>query len=109
MAEEAQPVVGVYAREGELRQVRNIDVEGRHEGQAGRCAERVEQAAVEADAEERFVRAASVEDDVVACRLAGCVVGRFEVELGDEAEARERAVQWWVEVRGGVLGTGAPG
>jgi len=109
VAEEAQPVVGVHAREGELRQVRDVDAEGQHEGQAGGRAERVERAAVEADAEERFMHAASVEDDVVACGLAGCVVGRFEVELGDEAEARERAARWWVEVRGGVLGTGAPG
>jgi hypothetical protein len=58
---------------------------------------------VEADAEECFVPAASVDDDVVQCGPARCVVGRFEVELRDGAEGRERAARRWVEVRGGVL------
>ena len=64
---------------------------------------------MEADAEERFVHAASVEDYVVVCGLAGCVVGRFEVELGDGAKGCERTARRWVEVRGRALGTGAPG
>ncbi len=42
------------------------------------------------DAEQCFVCAPSVEDEVVACGLARCVVGRFKVELGDGSEGHKR-------------------
>jgi len=112
VAEEAGPVVHVCAGEGELRQVRNVDAEGRGEsdadaavGRRGRGrAEGVEGAAVEADGEEGFVRAAAVEDDVVPGGFAGCEVGRFEVELGYGAEGVERALaRGRVEGLGGVF------
>ncbi len=98
-----RPVVGVCTREGELYQVRDVDAEGQCEGQAGGGTERVEQAVVEVDAEKRFVHTASVEDKVVVCGLARCVVGCFEVELGDGAKGSARVVRWWVEVCGRVL------
>ena len=42
MVEEAQPLIGVCAREGELCQVWNVDAQGRREGQACGHAECVE-------------------------------------------------------------------
>jgi hypothetical protein len=78
LAEEAGSIVGICAGEGhgELRQVGNVDTEGRGEGKAavaGWGAEGVEGAAVEVDVEEGLVRAAAVEDGVVvvAHGLAG--------------------------------------
>jgi hypothetical protein len=38
-----------------------------------------------------FIPAASVNDNIVWCGPAGCVVERFEVELCDGAEGHERA------------------
>ncbi len=58
---------------------------------------------VEVDAEKHFVHAASMEDEVVACGLARCVVGCFEVELSDGAEGSAHVAQQQVEVCGGVL------
>ena len=93
--------------------MRDVDAEGRCESDAdvdavGRrgcgCAEGVEGAAVETDGEEGFVRAAAVEDEVVAGGLAGREVARFEVELGDGAERVERALaRGRVEGLGGVF------
>ena len=42
MMEEARPLIGVCAREGELHQVQNVDVQGQREGQACGHAECVE-------------------------------------------------------------------
>ena len=125
MAEEAGPVVGGCAGEGELREVCDVDDEGRCEGETGaagriwwwwwwrrrrrgcgrvRCgAEGVEGAAVDADAEERFARATAVEDDVVAGGLAGCEVGCLEVELRYGAEWGGGAAAGRVQVHRGVL------
>jgi hypothetical protein len=50
-----------------------------------------------------FIPTASVNDDIVRCRPAGCVVEHFEAELRDGAEGRECAARRQVEVRGGVL------
>ncbi len=49
---------------------------------------------MEVDVEEHFMHVASMEDDVVACGLAGCMVGCFEVKLSDGAKGCECAVQW---------------
>ena len=46
---------------------------------------------VEMDAEEHFVHAASMENYIVICGLAGHVVGHFEVELGDRTKGCEHA------------------
>ena len=50
-----------------------------------------------------FVPVASVNDDIVQCGPARCVVECFEVELRDGAEGHECTVRRWVEVHGGVL------
>jgi len=50
-----------------------------------------------------FIPAASVNDDIVRCGPAGCVVECFEAELRDGAEGRECAARRRVEVRSDVL------
>ena len=88
MAEEARPIVGVCARESELCQVGNIDVDGRGEGEATATAataycraEDTKGAAMEANAEEGLACAAAIEDEVVACGLPNYEVGCFKVEV----------------------------
>src|SRR5216683_4790481 len=58
---------------------------------------------VEVDAKEHFMPTTSVEDDVVVCGLARCVMGHFEMKLSDGAKGSECMVRRWVEVHGGVL------
>jgi len=50
-----------------------------------------------------FIPAASVNDDIVRCGPAGCVVERFEAELRNGAEGHKCVARWRVEVRSGVL------
>jgi len=101
VAEEARPVVGVCSLESELRQVGDVDLEGRGEGEGeatataatATCrAEDVKGATMEVNAEEGLVCAAAVEDEVVARGLPGCEVGCFDVELNDGAKGCERTV-----------------
>jgi hypothetical protein len=120
VAEEAGPVVGVRAGEGELCQMHDVDAEGRGEGEAGAVvrvgfrwrqgcgcvgcgAEGVEGAALEADAEECLAHVTAVEDEVVAGGLAGREVGGLQVELCDRAEGRDGVAAGWVQVRGCIL------
>ena len=50
-----------------------------------------------------FIPMASINDNIVQCRPARCVVECFEAELSNGAEGHECVVRWWVEVHGGVL------
>jgi hypothetical protein len=50
-----------------------------------------------------FIPMASVNNDIVWCGPAGCVVEHFEVELHDGAEGHECVARQQVEVCSGVL------